>query len=113
MARSEVFIKPPHSAHVNRKNMPITMMDRQLAAMRLQQEEASARIESETELARELFDFTHLTEVDEYGFPHSTRYQVPDSVPDVYVPQEKTSDTPQAETKVEVSPTASGDPQPE
>lgn len=107
MSRTERFVKPPHAAYVSKKNMPVTMMDRQLAAMRLQQEEASMRLTSEKELAAELMDFTYIMETDEYGFPLSTKYQIPDSVPDVYVPPSTEKDD---ETKKEITPDSDNPP---
>lgn len=89
MARFERFSCPPHAAHVGVGARKPTMMDRQLAMMRNMREEEDARISTEDELKRELFDFTHVIEVDEYGFPLSTRYQISDDVPDVYVPRQK------------------------
>lgn len=112
MARKEHFVRPPHAAYVSKRNMPVTMMDRQLAAMRLQQEEASLRIDSEQELARELMDFSNVTETDEYGFPLFTRYQIPDDVPDVYVPPQ-TGTEKVDEAKKEITPDAPVSPLPE
>lgn len=108
--RVERFYKPPHAAHVGFGNRKPTMMDRQLAMMRNMREEEDARIRTEEELKRELFDFSHVMETDEYGFPHQTKYQISDDVPDVYVPSETGEEK---GTEKEVAPSNSGDPQPE
>lgn len=95
MARSERFIYPPHSAHVGFGQRKPTMMDRQLAQMRLMREEDEARISNDEQLRYELFDFTNFEDIDEYGFPKTTKFQIPDSVPDVYVPKSKETDASQ------------------
>lgn len=95
MARFEKFTCPPHSAHVGFGQRKPTMMDRQLAQMRMMREEDDARITNDEQLRHELFDFTNFEETDEYGFPKTTKFQVPDSVPDVYVPPSKEKDAPQ------------------
>lgn len=95
MAKFESFTRPPHSAHVGFGQRKPTMMDRQLAQMRLMREEEDARITNDEQLRHELFDFTNFEDTDEYGFPKTTKFQIPDSVSDVYVPQSKEKDAPQ------------------
>lgn len=92
MAKFETFSRPPHSAHVGSGARKPTMMDRQLAMMRNMREEEDARINSEQDLMRELMDFSHVTEVDEYGFPLKTRYQISDDVPDVFIPRQESKE---------------------
>lgn len=96
MARTEKFKAPPHAAYVSRKNRHMTMMDRQLAALRLRDEAAQMRITTEQEAVDELTNFTMPMEVDDYGYPLITPYMVPDSVPDMSVsaPQAEAEKTP-------------------
>lgn len=108
MARYEKFSQPPHAAHVGRGQRKPSVLDRHLAMLANEREMEKLRISSENELARELLDYTIEQSVDEYGFPHSTRYQIPDSVPDVYVPASKEKDAPQ-EQKKDVTPGSSSD----
>lgn len=97
MARTERFNAPPHAAYVSRNNRPLSMMDRQLAALRLRDEAAQMRITTEQEAVDELTNFSLPMEVDDYGYPLITPYMVPDSVPDVSVPatQAEAEKTPQ------------------
>lgn len=95
MARSERFTAKPHALHVKGSQRQPSMADRYLAALRKEKEEAAALIKNEEELKHELYDFSYLTEVDEYGLPHQTRYQIPDAVPDVWYP-ESTEKAPEA-----------------
>lgn len=83
MAKYERFHKPPKVMNLPEKPR-ISMFDRHIAAIKLQQEAKAAQIATEEELHKELYDFSYQSEVDEYGFPKTTPYQVPDSVPDVW-----------------------------
>lgn len=67
------------------KDKEMSMFDRQrLALMQLREDEA-AQIKNEEELKADLFDFSYITEVDEYGLPLFTPYQVADTVQDMPV----------------------------
>lgn len=101
MARFERFTAKPHALHVKGSQRQPSMADRYLAAIRKEKEEAAALIKTEEELKYELYDFSYLTEVDEYGLPHQTRYQIPDSVPDVWHPESKEEAPKVAPKKVE------------
>lgn len=89
MARRERFSAPPRALSPKYKGQVdrrMTAFDHQRIAMERLKMEENARIKNEYELHADLFNFNHLTEVDEYGFPLRTPYEVPDSVPSVYVP---------------------------
>lgn len=105
MARKERFTQPPHAAYISRDKRHLSMMDRQLAAMRMRDEAAQMRITTEAEAIDELTNFTLPMEVDDYGLPLITPYMVPDSVPDVSVPapQKETKETNQDSVKTEDS----------
>lgn len=107
MARIERFVKPPHAAYVPRDKRHLSMMDRQLAALRMRDEARAMRITTEAEAIDELTNFTLPMETDEYGYPFITQYMVPDSVPDVPVsaPQTETQKTDQNSVKTEDSDT--------
>lgn len=89
MARREHFSMPPRALSPQYKNQTsqrLTAFDHQRIAMERLKMEENARIKNEYELHSELFNFNYLTQVDEYGFPLKTAYELPDSVPSVYVP---------------------------
>lgn len=89
MAKREHFSQPPRALSPQYKGQidkRMTAFDHQRIAVERLKMEENARIKNEFELHAELFNFNHLTEVDEYGFPLRTPYEVPDSVPSVYVP---------------------------
>lgn len=86
MSRSERFVKPPHALHVKRENRHLSIVERHLAMLRLEEEEKRLQMNDEKEIISHLMDFSNDEVVDEYGFPFKTAYQVADSVPDVYVP---------------------------
>lgn len=94
MARSERFVMPKHAAYVPRDKRQLSMVDRQLAAMRLRDEAAAMTIRTQDELVAELTDFSMPMEVDEeYGYPLVTKYmEEAFAVPSVQVPapQKKT-----------------------
>lgn len=90
MARTERFVKPPHAAYVPRDKRHLSMMDRQLAALRMRDEAQAMRITTEAEAIDELTNFTLPMEVDEYGYPLITPFMVADSVPDMPVPAPQT-----------------------
>lgn len=89
MARYERFSAPPRALSPQYKslnaNKRLTAFDHQRLAMERLKMEESARIKNEMELHADLFDFNNVMEIDEYGFPLHTPYEVPDSVPSVYV----------------------------
>lgn len=107
MSRTERFVKPPHAAYVPRDKRHLSMMDRQLAALRMRDEANAMRITTEAEAIDELTNFTLPMEVDEYGYPLITPYMVADSVPDMPVPapQAETQETNQNSVKSEDSAT--------
>lgn len=90
MARRERFSAPPRALSPQYKalnaNKRMTAFDHQRLAMERLKMEESARIKNEQELHADLFDFNHVMETDEYGFPVHTPYEVPDTVPSVYLP---------------------------
>lgn len=90
---SEKFVQPPLSKTVKFKR-PESMVDVQRRALLQMREEEEARIKTEEEFKRDFLDFSCITGVDDYGLPLSTPYSVPETVPDVYIPE-----TPQAETQ--------------
>lgn len=100
MSRYEKFSKAPHSLHVKRNNRHLSIVERHLAMLQLAEEEKRLMLENEQEVIREVMDFTHNPEVDEYGFPFQTRYQIADSVPDMYVPKENPDPAPQDQNAV-------------
>lgn len=101
MARKEHFSAKPHALHVKSSQRPLSMADRYLAVIRKEKEEAAALIKNEEELKYELYDFSYLSEVDEYGLPLQTRYQIPDSVPDVWNPESKEEAPEATQEKIE------------
>lgn len=83
----ERFVEKPLSVSTGLgRQSTSTVFDQQRIAMAQLREEEAARIKNEQELMADLYDFSYLREVDDYGFPLSTPYAVPDSVPDMYVP---------------------------
>jgi len=80
------------------KDKELSVFDRQRLALMQMREEEAAQIRNQEDLNRELFDFSYATEVDEYGLPLFTPYQIPDTVPDVYVPE---TDASKVQEKVE------------
>lgn len=88
------------------KGKVLDVFDRQRLALMQMREEEAAQIRNQEDLNRELFDFSYATEVDEYGLPLFTPYQIPDTVPDVYVPE---TDAPKVEEKVEENSVKTGD----
>ena len=94
---SEKFVQPPLSKTVKFKK-PESMVDIQRRALLQMREEEEARIKTEEEFKRDFFDFSYITGVDDYGLPLSTPYSVPETVPDVYIPE-----TPQAKTEPETA----------
>lgn len=83
MAIRERFSLPPRSVSLRAPKPRITMMDRQIAALRAEQERERNRIKTREELFADLTNFDYFSGVDEYGLPITTPYQVPDEVPDV------------------------------
>lgn len=67
------------------KDKEMTMFDRQRAALMQMREEEAAQIKNEEELKADLFDFSYIMEVDEYGLPLFTPYQMADTVQDMPV----------------------------
>lgn len=92
MARVERFVKPPHTLHVKRENRHLSVVERHLAALRLAEEEKRMVMENEQEIIAHMMDYSLDERFDDDGFPLETRYQVPDSVPDVYIPPVKKED---------------------
>lgn len=84
MSRRENFSKPPVSVSVAGRQPRLSMMDRQIAALRTEQERERMRIKTREELFHDLTDFSYADEVDEYGLPFTLQYSVSDSVPDVF-----------------------------
>ena len=107
MARAERFSLPPRSVSIPGGKPRLSMMDRQIAAIRAEQERYAARINTREELFNDLTDFSYLSEVDEFGLPYSTPYQVPDYVPDV-LPVQKEDPAQDPEKKDSVSNEGSG-----
>lgn len=84
----ERFVEKPLSVATNLgRQSTSSVFDQQRVAMAQLREEEAARIKNNQELMADLYDFSYLTEVDDFGFPLSTPYTVPDSVPDMYVPE--------------------------
>lgn len=113
MARREHFSAPPRALSPQYKNQNVqrmTAFDHQRIAMERLKMEENARIKNEAELHAELFDFTYVTAVDEYGFPLRTSYEIPDSVSSVYVAPNFEEKTPENQNSVskEGSPEPSG-----
>lgn len=114
MARHEHFTMPPRALSPRYKNQRgadrMTAFDHQRLAMARLKLEESARIKNEFELHADLFDFNYLTDVDEYGFPLHTPYEISDSVPSVYIPPTPETAPQQKEDSVskEGSPEPSG-----
>lgn len=93
MAKRERFSLPPRSVGVPHSAPRLSMMDRQIAALRAEQERERNRIKTREDLYDDLTNFALLPEVDEYGLPIRTPYQVPDNVPDVLpLPEKNTSE---------------------
>lgn len=82
----ERFVTKPLSVTTSLGRQP-TAMDVQRRAILQMQEEEAARIKTQQEFETDFLDFSYLTGVDDYGLPLSTPYAVPDSVPDMYVPE--------------------------
>lgn len=85
MSRAERFTKPPHSLHVKQKDRHLSIVERHLALMRLQEEDRRLEMTSEDEIIEHLMDWRKDESYDDDGFPIQTRYQISDSVPDVFV----------------------------
>lgn len=100
MARYERFSLPPRSVSVPGNKPRLTMMDRQIAALRMEQEREKMQIKTREELFQDLTNFGYVTDVDEYGLPLSTPYQVPDSIPDVLPLPEENKDTKETKNSV-------------
>lgn len=89
MAKHERFSSPPRAVGIPGQKPRLSMVDRQIAALRSEQERQRMAIQTREELFHELTDFSHIDQVDEYGLPFHIAYQIPDSVPDVLpVPKE-------------------------
>lgn len=90
MARKEKFSAPPRALSpqykAQRFEQRMTAFDHQRLAMERLRREENARTKNIEELHAELFDFTMITEVDEYGFPVRTPYEISDAMSSVYVP---------------------------
>lgn len=93
----ERFVTKPLAVTTNLGRTP-SVLEQQRRAILLMREEEASRIKTEEEFKANFLDFSHITGVDEFGLPLSTPYAVPDSVPDVYVPQ-----VPQAKEENSVS----------
>lgn len=100
---------PPRSVSMRVEKPRLTLMDRQIAALRSEQERERNRIKSREELFDDLTNFGLVTEVDEYGLPISTPYQVPDDVPDV-LPLPQTNAAEDSKKEDSVSKEGSGEP---
>lgn len=88
MARHERFSMPPRALSPQYKGAnqyQLTAVDHQRIAMARLKMEENARVKNMAELHAELFDMTYLTDVDEYGFPLHTAYEVSDAMSSVYV----------------------------
>lgn len=88
MARFERFSLPPRALSPQYKHVQsnrLTAFDHQRIAMQRLKMEENARIKNEQELHDDLFNFNHILEVDDYGFPLQTSYEIENSVPPVYV----------------------------
>lgn len=81
----ESFKTRPMAVTTNLHKAP-TVMDMQRRAVLQMQEEEEARIKCEEDFKRDFLDFSYVTGVDEYGLPLATPYAIPDTVPDMYVP---------------------------
>lgn len=114
MARYERFSKPPRALSPQYKNQNMhrmTAFDHQRLAMERLKMEENARIKNEMELHADLFDFSKELAVDEYGFPLHTPHEIPDTVPDMYIPpaiEEKKGQTDQNSVSKEGSTEPSG-----
>ena len=111
MARHERFVSPSHSLHIKRANRHMSIVERHLAMLRLAEEEKRLNMEDEKQIFEHLMDFKQEEGVDDDGFPTQTRYQIPDSVPDMLIYPDKEEATPAPEK--DVTPPPSGNPQPE
>lgn len=101
MPKFERFSLPPRSVSMRVEKPRLTMMDRQIAALRVEQERERNRIKSREELFDDLTNFGLVTEVDEYGLPISTPYQVPENIPDVLpLPQKDAAEDTKKEDSV-------------
>lgn len=89
---SEKFCQPPLAKTVNFKR-PESMVDLQRRALLQMREEEEARIKTEDDFRRDFLDFSYITGVDDYGLPLSTPYVVPDTMPDVYIPETPATET--------------------
>lgn len=105
MARHERFSRPPRAVGIPGQKPRLSMIDRQIAALRTEQERNTMAIKSREELYAELTDFSYLDPVDEYGFPQTTAYQVPDHIPDV-LPLPKEDEVPTPDPKEDSAPKA-------
>lgn len=103
MAKYEHFSASPLSVGIRTKQPRLSMIDRQIAALRVEREREQMRISSREELFAELTDFSYLDPVDEYGIPKTTAYQVHDSVPDVFPVQKKNVQAQEPEKAPEVT----------
>lgn len=110
MAKRERFSLPPRSVGIPHSTPRLSMMDRQIAALRAEQEREKNRIKTREELFNDLTNFALVPEVDEYGLPFRTPYQVPDNVPDMLpLPEKNTAEEKkQNSVKPEDSPNPQG-----
>lgn len=96
MARKERFSSAPRAVGIRASQPRLSMVDRQIAALRAERERETMAIKTREELFDDLTNFSYLDPVDEYGLPHFTPYQIPDSVPDVLsMPQEDKTPAPE------------------
>lgn len=94
MARKEIFSLPPRAVSIPHGKPRLSMMDRQIAALRSEQERNAMQIRTRDELIDDLTNFSFTTGVDEFGLPLSTPYQIPEDVPDMLpVSPENTTET--------------------
>lgn len=96
MARKERFSSAPRAVGIRASQPRLSMVDRQIAALRAERERETMAIKTREELFDDLTNFAYLDPVDEYGFPQITPYQIPDEVPDVLpMPQENPTPAPE------------------
>lgn len=105
---SEKFVEKPLFVATKLGSSQPSVFDLQRTALAQMRAEEQARIKNEEELLSDLYDFSYVTEVDDYGFPSFTTYAVPDSVPDVYVPQKAAAPAPVAQTEPQNSASKDG-----
>lgn len=99
MARKERFSLPPRAVSIPHGKPRLSMMDRQIAALRAEQERNATQIRTREELYNDLTNFRFVQEVDEFGLPISTPYQIPEGVPDVLpLPEENSAETPKEDS---------------